>query len=145
MRLARLPMNPFDELRREMERVVTGLGLDAAHSPFAPPAAFPALNIWDAGDAVCVEAELPGFNRDDLEVYAVANELTIKGRRVRPDDEQRVYHRQERAAGEFTRIVTLPVEVNAERVEATLKDGVLTLHLPKVQAHLPRKIAVKAN
>lgn len=145
MRLARLPISPFDELRREMERLCTGFGVDAAHLPFAPPAAFPALTIWDAGDAVCVEAELPGFNRDDLEVYAVANELTIKGRRTPSDDEKRVYHRQERAVGEFTRVVTLPVEVNAERVEATLKDGVLTLCLPKVQALMPRKIAVKTN
>ena len=145
MHLVRFNAKPFDELRREMERVFADFGLGAARLPLASPAAFPALNIWDAGDALCVEAELPGFSRADVDVFVSGNELTVRGRRVLSDDDARVYHLRDRAAGEFTRAVTLPAEVNAERVEATLKDGVLNIVLPKAEQARPRKIALKTN
>lgn len=101
------------------------------------------LNVWDAGEALCVEVEVPGLKRDELDIFATENELTIKRRRLPSEDEKRTYHRQERCTGEFTRVITLPVEVESDKVEARLENGVLSLCLPKVKKIMPRKITVK--
>jgi len=141
-------MNPFGalyELQREMNRLFDGYGPRLGAGLWARPAAFPALNVWEAGDQVHAEAEIPGVSRDDIEVYAVGNELTIKGTRKPRESEDLSYHRRERGTGEFTRVVTLPVEVDADKVRASLKDGVLTVTLPKAQEARPRKITVKAS
>lgn len=138
-------MNRFDELRREMDRLFDTFGMGLPRWPYPRAAGYPALNVWDAGDTLCVEAEVPGINKDDLEVFAVGNELTIKGRREPVPGDNLTYHRQERGTGEFTRVITLPAEVDADRVEAVLDNGVLTVRLPKAEAAKPRKIAVKAG
>jgi len=106
---------------------------------------FPALNVWEVGDNLYAEAELPGVKQDDLDISVVGGELTIKGRRQFSADEGTTFHRRERAMGEFTRILRLPVEVDSERVEASLKEGVLLLTLPKHEAAKPRKIEVKLS
>lgn len=137
------PMVRYDNFRNEMERLFkdfqTGWG---DRWPLAEPS-FPALNIWDNGEALCAEAEVPGFEMKDLEVTVMNNQLTLKGRRSVEHDENTAFHRRERFTGEFVRTMTLPVEVNPDKVEATLKDGVLTIQMPKTQAALARKITVK--
>jgi HSP20 family protein len=105
--------------------------------------AFPALNIWEDGDTLVAEAEVPGLTMEDVEVYVVGNELTITGKRS-TQTENPEFHRRERNTGEFTRTLTLPVEIDAQKVEATLRNGILTVKLPKAEAAKPRKIAVKS-
>jgi HSP20 family protein len=108
--------------------------------------AFPALNIWQDEGAIYAEAELPGMELNDLEIYVTGgNQLTIKGERKQPKLEKGTWHRQERGFGSFSRIVTLPSDVNAEKVEARLVNGVLTITMPKSEAAKPRKIIVKAE
>jgi len=105
----------------------------------------PALNVWEDGNAVYVETDLPGVAADKLDVSVVeGNQLTIQGERAAPSVENAVWHRQERGFGTFTRSVTLPTLVNADKVEARFEQGVLRLTLPKAEAAKPRKIAVKA-
>lgn len=134
----------IDELKREMDRLFNAFGTTGRPRwPHTCAAAYPALNIWDAGDTLCVEAEVPGVNKDDLEILAVGNELTVKGRRQPFNGEKTAYHRHERGVGEFTRSITLPVEVDAAKVEAVLDNGVLTLRLPKAENAKPRQITVK--
>jgi len=106
--------------------------------------AVPALNIWDDGENIRAEAEVPGFKLDQLDVSVLGKQLTIKGRREFEAEEGATFHRRERSNGEFSRSLTLPVEVDAEKVTATLKDGVLTIVLPKSQAALVRRIEVKS-
>ena len=137
--------SPFDELRRQMDRLLDDFNVGPARPSLLSRAAYPALNVWDAGDALCVEAELPGVDKGDVEIYAVGNELTIKGRRAAVNGEKRTYHRQERLCGQFTRVVTVPTEFDTERVDAVLKDGVLSVRLPKAESAKPRKIAVQTN
>jgi HSP20 family protein len=127
-----------------MNRVFDNYGTGRSRWPFSRPASFPAMNVWDAGETVCVEAEIPGVAKDDLEIFAVGNELTLKGRRKAMEG-QLTYHRQERGTGEFTRVLTLPFDVNADRVEAVLNHGVLTVRLPKADTAKPKKITVKAG
>jgi HSP20 family protein len=70
--------------------------------------------------------------------------LSLKVRRPEPQREGATYHRQERPVGEFSRLLRLPVEIDAGRVQADLRDGVLTITLPKAESAKPRKIAVNA-
>ncbi len=138
----RFPVAPFGDLRREMDRLLDEFGVNRLRNAWRP-VAYPALNIWDEGEALAVEAEVPGVRREDLEVTTMGSELTIRGRRE--VGEARTFHRQERGAGEFSRVITLPVEVNPDAVEATLKDGVLFLRLPKAETARPRKITLKSS
>lgn len=106
---------------------------------------FPALNVWDAGEELFAEAEVPGLKIDDLEILIRGQELTIQGERKVVDREGVTYHRRERGAGSFRSRVELPVEIDVDKVEATLEDGVLTLVMPKASSALPRKIEVKVK
>ena len=139
------PVAPrFDELRWEMDRLFDDFGMGRARRPYTRPTTFPAMNVWDAGDAVCVEAEIPGVSKDNLEIVAVGKELTVKGRRP-PMEGKLTYHRQERGTGEFTRVLTLPVDVNADKVDAVLDNGVLTVRLPKAEAAKRKQITVRTG
>ncbi len=106
---------------------------------------FPALNIWEDEEKLYAEAELPGLSMNDVEVLVVGDELTIKGHRKAHEGQSQTYHRQERGTGEFSRTIVLPYPVNQDKVDATLRDGVLTLTMPKAEAARPRKITVKTN
>ncbi|MCH8807650.1 MAG: Hsp20/alpha crystallin family protein [Planctomycetes bacterium] len=140
----RFPMSPFNELQREFGRLFNNVLSDFDACP-VPRRAAPGINVWEAGDNFYAEAEVPGLGMDDLEVFVVGNELTIKGRwNAERDDDQRVFHRRERQRGAFTRVLTLPVDLDAEKVNAVLKDGVLTVTLPKAETARTRKIAVKS-
>jgi HSP20 family protein len=141
-------VNPFaalNELQREMNRLFDGYGPHLNGGTLTRPATFPALNVWEDGNSLYAEAEIPGVSQDDIEVYAVGNELTVKGTRKPREGEDVAYHRRERGTGEFTRVVTLPIDVNADKVQASLKDGVLTVTLPKAEEAKPKRITVKTS
>ena len=104
---------------------------------------FPAMDLWEDGDALRAEVELPGMKVGDLDVSVVGDELTIKGERTVESEESARFHRHERCAGSFHRVLQLPVQVDADKVEATLRDGVLTIVLPKAEATRTRKIEVQ--
>ncbi len=129
-------LNGLGRLRGEMERWF------GSPESFIGARVFPALNAWETDDALFVEAELPGFPMDALDIDLTGRDLTIRGRRDGREPEGASFHRRERAVGEFVRSVRLPFEVDAERVEAHLRDGVLTIRMPRAEAALPRKIRV---
>ena len=107
---------------------------------------FPPVNVWEDQEAVHVEAELPGLNLNDLEIFVTGNnQLTIKGERKPQLPEGGVRHRQERAHGTFVRVLTLPFPVDADKVDARFENGVLLVRLPKHEAAKPRKITVKSS
>jgi HSP20 family protein len=109
-------------------------------------AAFPAVNLWEEGEHVCVEAELPGLDLKELEIYVTGgNQLTVQGRRNPPALEKGAWHRQERLFGEFRRTIPLPYPVDADKVDARLENGVLLVKLAKHESAKPRKIPVKAQ
>jgi len=108
--------------------------------------AFPAVNVWEEGEQVFVEAELPGLDLKDLEIFVTGGrQLTIKGERKQFTPEKGVWHRQERSYGSFIRSLTLPFAVDPEKVDAHFEDGVLKVTLAKHESAKPRKIAVKAE
>jgi HSP20 family protein len=106
----------------------------------------PRLNVWEEDDVFFAEAEVPGLRHEDLDLSVVGNQLTIKGKRETASEQSgkdAVFHRRERAVGEFVRVLTLPTEINPDAVSATLAGGVLTVKLPKAEAAKPRKINVQ--
>jgi len=132
------------ELRRDMDRLLTGVLGNVAESAWAPLAGRgrPAVNVWEDAGAVYVELELPGVKSDHVELSVVGGELSIKVERPEVEQEGVAYHRRERGVGSFARVLRLPVDVDADRVEADLANGVLTITLPKSEAARPRKIEV---
>ena len=135
--------NPLYQFRDEMDRLVSGFLSPAAEESFSPrPWGQPAANVWEEPDALMVEVEIPGVKKDQLELSVVGKELTIRISRPDAEPESLVYHRRERPVGSFSRVLQLPSEVDVDRVGAELRDGVLTVTLPKAQSAKPRKIVV---
>ncbi len=135
------PLVNFD---RTVNRLFDGL-LD--HGPlrsgFDPrQAAFPAMNVWEDADSVYVEAELPGTSMDDIDIQLLDKQLTIKGRREALRGDGLTHHRRERYVGSFERELTIPIEIDTEKVRAELHDGVLTVTLPKAAVARPKSIKV---
>ncbi len=106
---------------------------------------FPALNVWESDDHLYVEAELPGFGLEDLEIYITGNQLTLKGERQPPQHEQGTWHRRERGYGKFHRVLELPMEIDGQNVSAEFRLGVLKITLAKSEAIKPRRIQVKSD
>ena len=107
---------------------------------------FPLMNITEDKSNYYVRAELPGIKADELEMSVTGDTLSVSGERKLPvEDERAQYHRSEREAGRFSRIVTLPGQLNTGKVEARCTDGVLTVTLPKAEAAKPKQITVKTS
>jgi HSP20 family protein len=101
------------------------------------------MNIWTDENNAILTAELPGVKTEDIDISVEDEMLTLRGSRQRDElDEVTTYHRRERRFGPFSRTFRLPFRVEADAVEATFKNGVLSVVLPRAQADRPRKIAV---
>ena len=139
----RTTRHPFHQFRDEVDRLLTGV-LRPAADGFLPGVfrSQPAINVWEQNDALKVEMEVPSIKSDQLDISVAGGELLVKVNAPDVAEEGVTYHRRERPVGSFSRIVRLPVEVDADRVEADLRDGVLTITLPKAESAKPRKINV---
>jgi HSP20 family protein len=144
--------DPFSQMWREMNRLQEEMSrwfgrpeTDFRTRPgFA--ASYPAMNIWEDENYVYAEAELPGLKLEDLEIFVTGrDELTIKGSRQPLAEHKGVWHRQERGFGTFSRLITLPAAVDADKVEARLENGVLLIKLAKSESAKPKRITVKAD
>ena len=132
---------PLLRLHNDMNRLFEGFFEDLPDvRPYG--AAYPALNTWEDGDSAYVEAELPGLGMDDVEIFVSGNEVTINGQRKIEAADGANWHRRERAQGKFSRMLSLPWEIDADKVEAKLQDGVLTVRLPKCESCKPKKVKV---
>jgi HSP20 family protein len=132
----------LSELQGEMNRLFEQWG-DRGRQ-FMGVAAFPALNVWEDGESLYLEAELPGMELNDLEIFVTGhNQLTLKGERKPPVFDKAVQHRQERGFGTFIRSVTLPSPVDENQIDARFENGVLRLRMPKHEVAKPRKIEIK--
>jgi len=107
------------------------------------PSFTPALNVVEDGESIIVDVEVPGLKAGDVEVSFENGELTLKGEKKYDAKENSPVHRRERVYGAFTRTLTLPWEIAADKITAEMKDGVLTVVLPKAEVAKPRKVAVK--
>jgi HSP20 family protein len=134
--------DPFRELRRlqnEMDRVMGSL---SAASGLTAASAFPTVNVYAGQGGIAVVAELPGVEKDDLEIHAHQDTLILRGTRRPAAERNDAYHRRERRSGAFTRSIQLPYPIDADRIEAHLENGVLRLSLTRPEEDKPRRITV---
>jgi HSP20 family protein len=132
----------MDQLQREMNRLfdTTSKGR-VLNSP-----SYPAINIWTNDDGQLISAEMPGVHPDNIDIDVTGDALSISG--VRKQDEvakEAHYHRRERSYGSFSRTIQLPFMVDTNKVEASFKNGVLSISLPRAEADKPKKITIKSK
>lgn len=131
---------PFDELRREVDRLFFDFERGATE-----PAVGPSLSVEDRGDALALRAELPGMSEKDLELTVTGTSLTLKGERKVEAPAGYTTHRSERSSYRFARTFELGTKVDPDKVQASLTNGVLTVTLPKAADAQPKQIQVKAS
>ena len=136
------PLQEMERLQRRMGRLF--------EETYAPGTArwragvYPLVNISEDHDYLYVRAELPGVNAQELEITVHEGNLILRGERKIPSEEKNInYHRRERESGYFRRVLSLPSPVNPEKVEASYKDGVLTVKLAKPEEIKPRVVKVQ--
>jgi HSP20 family protein len=140
----RSPFEELERMRREMDWLTEGLTGRLFREPTA--GVFPLMNVTEDNDNYYVRAELPGLRADELNISVTGDTISISGERKLPvEDKKARYHRREREAGKFSRIVSLPTQVDTDKVQARCADGILTVLLPKAEAAKPKQIAVKAS
>lgn len=139
--------DPFSELGRLQDEVnrlfeATGVGkLFLANRARS----FPLMNLTSTAQESVLHAEIPGVELKDLDITITGSTLTLKGeRKVDTSVADEKYYRRERGAGPFGRSLELPHKVDLDRVEASLKDGILRIRLPKAPEVQPRRIEVKS-
>ena len=135
---------PFEELnriRRQMDRLMETF---TDRPSFVPGAGvFPAINLSENENSFFLRAELPGVKPEDLDIQATGRNLTISGeRKLAPEDASARYHRREREGGRFSRVFAIPKEIDADRIEARMVNGVLTIKVPKAESAKPRRISI---
>ena len=139
--------NPFGEIeriRQEMNRLQDAFTRGLVGERLA--GVFPLMNVTEDKDNYYVRAELPGIKAEDLNISVTEDSLSVSGeRKLATEDEKATYHRKEREAGSFSRLVTLPGPIDSAKVEARCADGILTIVLPKAEAAKPKQIPVKAS
>jgi HSP20 family protein len=138
-------MDQFNDLQRDVTRLLGRWGRDGARL-IGMEGALPALNVWEADNTYHIEAELPGLEMKDVELFVVGgNQLRIKTERKPVQVEKAKCLRNERIFGTFVRLIDLPAPVDADKVKARLEYGVLHIELPKHESARPRKIDIKAQ
>jgi HSP20 family protein len=147
MALARWdPMREMMTMRDQMDRLVNqffGRGGGEEAEGWVTGGWTPPVEIYDTGDALVVRVELPGIAKEDVHVEVHENTLSLRGER-KPDAsiKEGQYHRQERAYGPFQRSFRLLVQVDTTKVQASYRDGLLELRLPKSEAAKPKRITI---
>jgi HSP20 family protein len=139
-----MPMqfDPFEQLR-EFQRALEsfrssgwlGAGLSAG-------GAYPPINIFRKGDDIVAIIEVPGVRKSDVDIKIERNTLRISGSKSVEYGDKAAMHRRERLAGRFDRAVTLPIDIDADKIKAECRDGIVALYLPRTERDKPRSITV---
>jgi HSP20 family protein len=138
-----LRWDPFRELEGLQEQLAQLMQRTLPDGDGAAPFA-PLVDIEETDDAWIVEADLPGVKAGDVNVELRGSELAISGE-IKERRREGVLRRRTRKTGEFDYRITLPGDADAERIEAELRDGVLTVRIPKPEHERPRRINVKTG
>lgn len=136
------PFRAFDTLRRRMDQVFREYDESAGG---ARVSTYPRASLRDTKEAFVLTAEVPGLADKDLQLTATGDSLTISGERKAQAPEGYAVHRQERGSYRFSRSFALPARIDVEQVSATVKNGLLTVHMPKHADAQPKAITVKSN
>ncbi|QXE90413.1 Hsp20/alpha crystallin family protein [Geomonas subterranea] len=139
----------LDNLRREIDEAFRGAGMNRPFGPtFLSPVAsrrFPMVNFSEDDGNVYVEALVPGVDPKDVELSVLRNTLTISGERKPFAEMKGIVHRTELGSGKFSRTLELPVDIDANKITAQCKDGIMTITMAKAEHAKPKKIEIKLS
>ena len=138
------PFRDFVSMRKDMDRLMDEFF--SAPSTVKSGWGLPMIDLYQTDDDVVVKATLPGLDPEDLDIQVIGDTLTIRGELKKESEEkEKTYHIRENQYQSFSRSVTLPTMVKADKANAEMKNGVLTLTLPKADETKPKVITVKAK
>ncbi len=139
--------NPFRELARiesELNKLFGEVVPMAKQMPAELQVWAPRVDMYDDGNNIIIEAEIPGAKKEDIEVSIKDNAVVIRGQVKREEEKQdKNFYRTERFYGQFERVIPLPVEVKTDEAKAEMKDGILRLILPKATSEKEIKINIE--
>src|SRR6201997_3581960 len=133
--------DPFDALLSLQRALEAQLTSDWLQDSTTSRGAFPPINVFQQGDDLLAIIELPGVDKNDLQIQAKENTIRISGKKTinYPDGS---VHRRERSFGEFDRTLSLPLQLDPDGIKAEYRDGVLALFLPRAERDKPRNIRI---
>jgi HSP20 family protein len=134
--------DPFDALFGLQRALDARRASDWLQNATTSQGPFPPINVFQQGDDILAIIELPGVDKKDLEIQAKENIIRISGRKAINYQEGASLHRRERQSGDFDRSLSLPVEIDPDRIKAEYHDGVLALFLPRAESSKPRTIKI---
>ena len=134
--------DPFEALFTLQRALDARIASDWIGRGTAAIGSFPPVNIFQKGEDIVAVVELPGIDKNDLEIEAKENTIRIRGRKAIAYGEQASVHRRERISGVFDRTLSVPIRIKPDGIRAEYRDGVLALFVPRAEADKPRSIKV---
>ena len=134
--------DPFEALFGLQRSLDSRIASDWMGRGTAASGSFPPINIFQKGDDFVAVVELPGIDKDDLEIEAKESTIRIRGRKAIAYGEQASVHRRERISGVFDRTLSVPIRIEPGGIKAEYRDGMLALFVPRAEADKPRSIKV---
>jgi HSP20 family protein len=141
---------PFEEMERWFDEAFQG-PFSLFRRPFSPSRWMserlsPPVDFLEDGDDFVVKAELPGMDKDDINISLQDDVLTISGEKKKEEKvAEKNYYRMERSSGTFSRSFRLPTEVQSDKAQATFKEGILELRLPKSEEAKKKEVSIKVQ
>ena len=140
--MVRLFTNPVDSLLTLQKTLSDTMTNDWFGSGLSSRGGFPPINIFQADGEYAIIAELPGVNRENIDIDVQRNRVRISGKKQVDYGAGSSVHRRERQTGAFDRTFATPFEIDAEQVKADYRDGILALSLPRAEQDKPRSIDI---
>ena len=134
--------DPFEALFDFQRALESRLESDWLRGATAGTGAFPPINVFQQGDNLVAILELPGVNKNELDIQAKDNTIRISGKKRIAYEGGVSLHRRERHSGLFDRTLTVPIQIDPDRIKAEYRDGVLALFIPRAEGDKPRTISI---
>ncbi len=134
--------DPFETMLNLQRALEARTASDWLQNQTTSEGPFPPINVFQQGQDMLAVIELPGVDKNDLQIQAKNNTIRISGRKAITYPEGVSLHRRERMRGEFDRTITLPVQIDADHIKAEYRDGILALFLPRCESDKPRTISL---
>jgi HSP20 family protein len=135
--------DPFETLFAFQRALEDRLSSDWLGTTTAATGTYPAINVFQQGDDLVAIVELPGINKEDLNIQAKENTIRIAGRKAIDYPGNVSLHRRERLSGVFDRTLVVPMQIDPDRIKAEYNDGLLALFIPRAEKDKPRTIEVR--
>src|ERR1700745_410291 len=134
--------DPFDALLDLQRSLEANLSSDWLQNLTTSRGPFPPINVFQQGDDILAIIELPGIDKNNLQIQAKENTIRISGKKAVDYPGGVSVHRRERITGEFDRTLSIPVQLDPDRIKEKYRDGILALFLPRAERDKPRTIRI---